>query len=235
MAKSKPLCMFCGEEIDDAELTREHFVPKCLWEKGNRPNETRTLPAHKSCNSSFSEDNDYFRDVLALEMGAEKNAAARLVQQGSLKRKFSKHPGAIRKNLSKTKHVWITLPSGLTIRSLSYEVDSNKVTRVLWNVTKGIYYTTQGEPLPKDFVLEVVDLAIVDDEEYKAYVESTVKHMVGWQSFGDDAFACRYVVSSQRPITKMNCLMQFYSNRLFFGQALHPDEVAEMRQKQDGI
>jgi hypothetical protein len=235
VAKSKPLCMFCGEEIDDAELTREHFVPKCLWEKGNRPNETRTLPAHNSCNSSFSEDNDYFRDVLALEMGAEKNAAARLVQQGSLKRKFSKHPGAIRKNLSKTKHVWVTLPSGLTIRSLSYEVDFNKITRVLWNVTKGIYYTTQGEPLPNDFVLEVVDLAIVDDEEYKAYVESTVKHMVGWQSFGDDAFACRYVVSSQRPITKMNCLMQFYGNRLFFGQALHPDEVAEMRRQQNGI
>ncbi len=86
---SNELCMFCGKEIDEAELTREHFVPKCLWEKGHRPIKTRTLPAHKSCNSSFSEDNDYFRDVLASEIGAEKNEAARLVQQGSLKRKFS--------------------------------------------------------------------------------------------------------------------------------------------------
>lgn len=231
---SNELCMFCGKEIDEAELTREHFVPKCLWEKGHRPIKTRTLPAHKSCNSSFSEDNDYFRDVLASEMGAEKNEAARLVQQGSLKRKFSKHPGAVRKNLGKTEHVWFTLPSGLIVRSLTYAVDSDRIASVLHNVIKGIYYTTQGEPLPNEFVLEVVDLAIVDDTAYRAFVEKTVSFMVDWQSFGDDAFACRYVVSSKKPITKMNCLMQFYGNRLFFGQALHRDEIEKTRQQRNG-
>ena len=234
MGTSKPLCMFCGREIDDIELTQEHFVPKCLWEKGSRPNKTRTLPAHRSCNNSFSEDNDYFRDVLAAEMGAEKNEAARLVQQGSLKRKLSKRPGAIFKNLSNIKHVWVTLPSGLVIQTLSYEVDSNRIARVLHNVIKGIYYTTQREPLPEGYVLEAVDLAIVDDKEYSGFVQKTVSLMVDWQSFGDDAFACRYVVSSSKPITKMNCLMQFYGNRLFFGQALHPDEVEKIKQQQNG-
>jgi hypothetical protein len=231
MARSKQLCMFCGEVIDDSELTREHFVPKCLWEKGNRPTETRTLPAHKSCNSSFTEDNDYFRDVLASETGAERNEAARVMQQGGLARKFAKHPGAIHKNLGKTKYVWVTLPSGLIVRMLSYEVDSTRIARVLHNVIKGIYYTTQREPLSAEFVIEAVDLAIVDDAKYREFVEKTVSFMVDWQSFGDDAFACRYVVSSNKPITKMNCLMQFYNNRIFFGQALHPDEITKMRQK----
>jgi hypothetical protein len=222
---SKELCMFCGKEIAIAEFTREHFVPKCLWEKGHRPIKTRTLPAHKSCNANFSADNDYFRDVLASEIGAEMNEAARLVQQGSLRRKLFERPGAILKNLSNMKQVHITLPSGLVIRTLSYEVDLNRIARVLHNVIKGIYYTTQGEPLPNNFVLEAVDLAIVDDTDYRAFVQKTVSFMVGWQSFGDDAFACRYVISSKKPITKINCLMQFYGNRLFFGQALHPDEI----------
>jgi hypothetical protein len=224
-ATTSKLCMFCGEAIQASEMTREHFVPKCLWEDGSRPSGTRTLPAHKSCNASFSDDNDYFRDVLVTQMGAERNAAANQVQQGSLQRKLSKRPGALLKSLRNLKPVTVTLRSGLIIRTMSYEVDSERISRVLCNVLKGIYYTTQGEPLPTDFVLETVDLAIVDDTEYRAFVEKTTSFMCDWQSFGDDAFVCRYVVSSTRPITKMNCLMQFYGNRLFFGQALHPTQI----------
>ncbi len=47
--------------------------------------------------------------------------------------------------------------------------------------------------------------------------------MVPWQSLGDSVFCCRYVVSSKEPIEKMTCLMQFYQNRLFLGEAITPE------------
>jgi hypothetical protein len=94
---SLPLCMFCGEPIPVDELTMEHFVPKGLWEKGDRPGGMKTLPAHESCNKSFSDDNEYFRDVFAMEEGAQRNPIARKVQQGALKRKLKNRFGSIKK------------------------------------------------------------------------------------------------------------------------------------------
>jgi hypothetical protein len=46
---SPQLFMFCGDEIRPDQLTREHFVPIGLWEKGYRPQKVRTLPAHRTC------------------------------------------------------------------------------------------------------------------------------------------------------------------------------------------
>ena len=67
------LCMFCGDEIRPDELTMEHFVPKALWEKGRHPEKMKTLPAHKTCNQAFSDDNEYFRDVMAMEDGVQRH------------------------------------------------------------------------------------------------------------------------------------------------------------------
>jgi len=49
-------------------MNKEHFVPKCLW-ADQRPAHTKTVPAHKECNSKFASDNDYFRDVLIERAG----------------------------------------------------------------------------------------------------------------------------------------------------------------------
>ncbi len=63
------LCMFCGEDQSKGPMSREHFVPQCLWDMG-LPSLVLTLPAHVSCNQAFSDDNDYFRLVLAYDEGA---------------------------------------------------------------------------------------------------------------------------------------------------------------------
>ena len=47
----------------------------------------RTVPAHKACNTSFSEDNEHFRNVLILEQGAvHKREGAKTVAENTIHR-----------------------------------------------------------------------------------------------------------------------------------------------------
>src|SRR5438128_12449953 len=61
--KTPMQCMFCGGDESLGLMNKEHFVPRALW-AGKRPPGTITVPAHLSCNQSFSDDNDYFRTFL---------------------------------------------------------------------------------------------------------------------------------------------------------------------------
>lgn len=213
------LCMFCGSDIQPDQLTSEHFVPKALWEKGCHPQKTKTLPAHKTCNQAFSDDNEYFRDVMAMEDGVQQHPEAQRVQAGAIRRKFRKRFGSIVNTLKNLGVRRVHTPSGidLGIRP-TFEVDWGRIQRVLCNVMKGIFYVSQNRPLPQEFVTCVADVRSFDSE----YVAKLVSFMVPWQSFGDSTFRCRYVVSSKKPVEKMTCLMQFYENRLFVGEAVSP-------------
>lgn len=221
---NQQLCMFCGQPIRDDELTMEHFVPKGLWEKGKHPVHTRTLPAHKECNQAFSLDNEYFRDVLLFEEGVEQHPKAREVQQGAIARKMMKKFGSILRNIKKVGLRRVHTPAGIDLGYRpTFEVEWDRIERVLCNVIKGVFYVSQHRPLPEHFLISVSDVHSVDPE----WLTKTVDFMCPWQSFGDTVFCCRYVRSSKDPITKFTCLMQFYEHRLFIGEALDPQLVGQ--------
>ncbi len=54
--------------------------------------------------------------------------------------------------------------------------------------------------------------------------------MVGWQSFGDDVFMCRYVTG--RTVPRINCLMQFYGRRLFVAEAMTKELAEEIKSRE---
>lgn len=213
------LCMFCGNEVTPEDLTMEHFVPRSLWEKGRHPANLKTLPSHGTCNHSFSDDNDYFRDVMLFEDGVESHPKAKEVQHGAIARKLQKHAGAVRKNIRNVSLRDVSTPGGLYLgRKPTFTVDVARIERVLINVLKGVFYLSQGFPLPSKFLTSVSDCRMVDT----SWLETTVGFMCPWQSFGDSVFLCRYVRSSSDPIKKFTCLMQFYEFRLFIGEAIDP-------------
>lgn len=214
-----PLCMFCGDEVLPDQLTMEHFVPQGLWEKGHRPEKMKTLPAHKTCNQAFSEDNEYFRDVIAVEDGAQRHPEGQRLRDGAIRRKFDQRFGSIVKTLKNIGVRRIYTPSGIYLgRGPTFDVDWQRMERVLCNIMKGIFYVSQKRPLPQEFVTCVADVRSLNPD----WVSKVVSFMVPWQSFGDSTFCCRYVVTSKKPVEKMTCLMQFYENRLFLGEAVSP-------------
>jgi len=227
MSRTPKLCMFCGEEISSVDLTMEHPVPRGLWEQGHRPQGMRTLPAHKTCNNGFSPDDEYFRNVMLLEDGAVQNCdAARIVDSQTVERMLQKRPGTLIKAAKNLREVRVADASGNSSIRPVFDVDVSRIERVLFKVMKGIFYIAQKTPMPQDFVLEVCDTNLVDGAPFRRTVES----MVDWQSFGDDAFQCRYLVIG-RPAAAFACLMRFYQNRLFYGAALSPPFADQERSR----
>jgi hypothetical protein len=190
MGEYPMLCMFCADEIAPDDLSMEHFVPKCLWEKKSRPEHIRTVPAHKACNNSFSDDNEYFRTVLVLEEGAtERCEAARKVGGGAIRRMFQSRFGTLVKAAKNLGERPVQTKAGIFIGNRPiYEIDWPRMQRVLFNVMAGIYYTVEKKPMPPGFILDVAD---VQDVQLASY-ERMISSMVDWQGFGDDAFLCRY-------------------------------------------
>ncbi len=217
-----PLCMFCGDEIMKPDLTREHFVPKGLWPKGSRPLGVKTCPAHRSCNSGFSGDNEYFRDVMALEEGADHHPAIRDLREGTLRRKIDERAGSIAKTLKNLRMRPARTLSGIVLPSQpSFELDWERIKRVICNVMKGVFYVCTKQPMPQNFIFSVSDANLANNQ----WDINAAKMMVPWQSFGDSVFRCRYVVSQRNPIEKIACLMQFYEHRLFIGEAIAPEVI----------
>jgi len=50
-------CVYCGSAV---QLTREHVFPKNLF-LPPKPKNLVTVPACKSCNESYDQDDEYFR------------------------------------------------------------------------------------------------------------------------------------------------------------------------------
>lgn len=220
--------MFCGERIAPADLTMEHFVPKGLWEKGKRPEGMKTLPAHLLCNRAFAEDNEYFRDILAMEEGAQLNAAADAVQRGALQRKLHSRPRELSKTLKNARVGDVTTRGGIALGARPvFEVEQERLDRVLFNVMKGIFYVAQGEPLFSKAKSFVADLRRAP-KTILSKIEAVAALMCPWQSFGDKAFACRYVISRRKSPEKMSCLMQFYENRVFYGEVVAPSYLEDV-------
>ena len=141
-------------------------------------------------------------------------------------------PGTIAKAAKNYCERPVMTPTGIYVGDKpAFDVDVSRITRVLVNVMKGIYYTIEKTPMPQDFELEVYDTNYLDVAPFRRTVES----MVDWQSFGDDAFCCRYRFFRKPPAEGMVCLMRFYNRREFYGVALSPQMVAEERGREQFV
>jgi hypothetical protein len=187
------LCAYCGKDDSFEELTREHFVPRNLWDDGHRPNGMRTVPTHKSCNRAFSDDDDYFRDVLVFEEGAKDHPEVKRLHDGPIKRKFEKKFGTIKKNLKNIGWYPVVTPAGLYVgHAPGFELKWERVQRFLHKVIKGVYWTVKESPIPQDWLFTIPRPAPnVFDENVKL-----IESMEPWQSYGDDVFCCRYCFHS---------------------------------------
>jgi hypothetical protein len=210
------LCAYCGKDESVGPMDDEHFVARCLWDDGHRPADMKTVRTHQSCNNSFSDDDNYFRDVLAFEEGAKAHSEIKRLHEGPIKRKFKKRFGAVKKSLKNVGWYPVHSPGGVYLgHAPCFEMDWSRVQRVLQKIMKVVYCLTQKEPMPHDW------LFTIPRPEPRVFDESAqlIASMVPWQSFGDDVFCCRYCIHSEGA---MGCLMAFYRCKIFLGTAASP-------------
>ncbi len=180
MANKSKLCMFCGKDKSFGPMSDEHFVPQGLWE-GPLPRFMKTCKAHRSCNGAFSQDNEYFRDALVAEAGAREHPEVQKLYAGKLKRKLLKQPGSVRKVLQDITMRPVFTPNNLYIgHHPTFRVDWERMKRVILNVMRGIYCTTQVKPLPLTWKIGILR----DEEIDHASLQELFSRMVPeWQNF----------------------------------------------------
>lgn len=136
--KKGTLCIYCGKDESFGPMNMEHYVPKCIWAE-KRPVRTMTAPSHIACNSSFSEDNDYFRTVIAFDDKVRPHREAQRVTAGPVTRMMTKHPKQFlnyaKDYALRPRKTEMGIDLGL---QPSFSIDFLRIERVLQNIHRGL-------------------------------------------------------------------------------------------------
>ena len=150
MNKQTTKCYLCGSNLKKRDISRDHVPPRQFYAKEirlkHKPN-LFTLPVHKTCNVSYQKDEDYFVHSIAIAAmesysGREmlKDIAARFSRPQGLKigkmvdKEFDERPSGL------------YLPGNKVIKNF----DPERVWRVVWKITRGLFYKEYGRFLPED-------------------------------------------------------------------------------------
>ncbi len=149
---TKLLCYLCGKEIvlkDEAD--DDHVPMKQLYSKEIRmrhaPN-LLTLRTHKACNKSFQHDEDYFVSSFA---GFVTDTYSGSHVWSQVERGLRRPEGAglrelILKEFSEVSPGGIHPPPGKIFKSY----DTPRIHRVVWKITRGIFFKEFGRWLPEN-------------------------------------------------------------------------------------
>ena len=146
------LCVYCGKV---KPLTRDHVPPKNIFPKP-RPSNLITVPSCEDChsgNSQISLDDEYFRLMLTLrdDVADHEDVKKTLptVMRSLTKPKKTGFKNALLQAMHK---VDIRTPAGLYLgKKGAYDVNLERLDRVVARITKGLFYREISTHLPKNY------------------------------------------------------------------------------------
>jgi hypothetical protein len=140
------VCAYCGEE---RELTVDHVPPQLLLEEP-LPENVIKVPACALCNRGFQRDDEYTRDMVALDFRAGRNrtGAAKMPKVfRSLQRAASdRYRSYFQSHLSPTE---LVDASGQPL-SIRASPDRGRIENTGKHIMRGMHYHFAQKPLPKD-------------------------------------------------------------------------------------
>jgi hypothetical protein len=179
-------CPYCRKPGTRREMSREHFVPQCLW-AGERPSGTKTVLAHKECNDRLHLEDEHFRDVLLAMKGVNLHPEAQAIIRGKLTRHFTDRPHL----MSQYQDVELSdvyTPTGLWVgREPFATVDAERFCRVLKMMALALFFVKSKRPLPLNYKV----LTCMRDPYTMISLAPILNDMSPFESFGDDVFICR--------------------------------------------
>jgi len=183
-------CIYCG--ISEGR-TRDHIPPKNLFPKP-RPANLVTVPCCQTCRRGQSLDDEYFTRMVTMRRDvAEHPAAAQVLE--AVHRSFTKPKKRrfIQALLQSVHDVEILSPAGLYLGSgPSYQVDLDRLCRVIKRTTLGLYFKEFGVRLPNSHGCQVyaMDGFSRSDPSLNANLTRIIEQAVRGKSrvFGEKVF-----------------------------------------------
>jgi hypothetical protein len=205
MKDKKIPCAYCAELAPRRELTKEHFVPQCLW-SGSRPNRTLTALVHARCNAAKSDDDEFFRNALIAIRGTENHPEARQVVDGAIKSDLLKRPQKLLNHLKNLRLSSVETRSGIYLgEHFSFSLDIPRFFKVVEKIVRGLYFCKLRKPVAKDHTVAV----LWDNPNTQAMMSPLFPHLKPTASFGDDTFIYNWIVDP-RDDRKSYWLLGFY-------------------------
>jgi hypothetical protein len=207
------ICAYCGSSDD---LDEDHIPPKNLFPKP-RPNNLLKVQACPKCHSSqASRDDEYFRIKVCLRDDVGRHESARS-NWDAIFRSLKRNEAAGLKNsiISDTMIVELKSPSGLYLgRRLAYNVDMNRICRVIERISRGLYFVESQKILGlenevcvyanEDFKLETKDFINQFTNTILVPLSNTQPKIIG-----NNVFEYRYQIVKENPLFSV-WWMSFY-------------------------
>jgi len=143
-------CAYCGKR--NAHLTKDHVFPKSLYppSKAGSRVQRLTVPACRQCNQRWSDDEAYFRDILAV--AGEANAPRQELWKSKVLPSFGKVDGRRRVCDLFREMVSFKTSDGGT-RYMVYPGRDGRVMRVVKKIIRGLsFYHEIASPLSEQQV-----------------------------------------------------------------------------------
>ena len=157
------ICYLCGLEIDPADRTVDHVPAKQIFPASIRGaynlDQLITLPSHHACNNGYSLDEQYTVWTLgSVSHGSDTGRA--LIEDHARSLRAGKNALLAKKILQQFQErpSGIILPPGM----VALKFEANRIMRVMWKITRGLFRHETGRLLPDGtaFKVDLVEPAV---------------------------------------------------------------------------
>jgi hypothetical protein len=155
---STEICYLCGKKligvIDDDHVPPKQFYGSSI--RGNHKLNLLTIPTHKACNHAFKLDEEYFVYSFAplIQDSYSGNAVLNDVKRRFNDGLFVPLAHKIRKEFDKSPSGLI-LPKGKILKRF----EGKRIYRVVWKITRGLFYHKENRYLPEDTPSRFIDIS----------------------------------------------------------------------------
>jgi len=151
-------CVYCGEQAN----TRDHVVPSSFFPKP-KPDDLITVPSCYDCNNSYSDDEEYLRNILSiadLELdGKSKDIWIQKVKRGI------RRNNKLLKELSDSLKIRDAYYGDLYLgKRYTFKANMEKINRVIKKIIKGLFYHHYGRRLSKNYRVGIFEDEQVPEE-----------------------------------------------------------------------
>jgi hypothetical protein len=219
------ICAYCGAVGD---VTRDHIIPQCLWDKRSSDDVVPIVDACPQCNNIAKSENDtYLRDLLVNDQDAFQHD---IVQQIRPKFMRSARENQSRMNRDFREHgktVYTQRQSQLCIPGCVAEVADKRSREIIAQIVRGLHKCYLDEPLQKDTSFWIGRLRTKEQIEGIAndiVAFSGEHHRGALQRVGDGTvFSCSYV--EMFAANHMTLWQLIFYNSVVFGVMTNPIQV----------
>jgi hypothetical protein len=153
-ARKRGQCVYCGSH---AELSRDHVVPRCLFTPPY-PENLITVPACDACNLSKSNDDNFLRDLLAIDFEGGQSRSAQLLFSTKISRSAQRNRSELLRYVAgAAKEESFYTRGGLYLGEVyKAPLDEGRMTTLFARMCRGLLYYATNQRIPDSYRFWVV-------------------------------------------------------------------------------